>query len=841
VAPAPAGSKPEQSPITSVEKPSEGTQKPAFVLSSEDDKTLVQYFGAAFKDELVKFHEKILAKPEAKPAVFGSLLSSPITDRVLRGQIHQNIRRIFDSKIETTLIEDDVIKFTAALPVKPHPEGYVRRQNPRQQRSGPKGKLGWQELGGEYLHFSLYKENKNTLEVTSFLSRKLHVKPKEFGFAGTKDRRAATVQRVSIKRQYADRLASLNRELRNARVGDFKYEKHGLELGDLQGNEFTITLRDCHFGNDFHLEEAARVQFANDVVGQAVEHLKVHGFINYFGLQRFGTFDIGTDEVGKKILKEDYEGAVWAILSFNEEILAAEPNPEARGSDKIASDFIYRARAIDLFKKTGKYQSLPQAFSAEQAIIRHLSSGQKSKDYLGAIMAITRNMRTLYPHAYQSLVWNTVASERWSRYRDRVIKGDLVIVDTEAKKAAARQDEVDENGEVVVHPAEDDVGLSHEDLYQRARPLTAEEADSGRYTIFDIVLPTPGFDVEYPDNDIGDFYKEFMGSERGGGLDPAKMRRNQKDFSLSGSYRKFLGQVGKNLSFQIRTYHEDTEQLVETDLDRLNKSRPNYQRYGSQYQNSGPQNGRGRGARYDNSAGQHGGRQNGNWSNQQNGPNNDNAQQPPPSTGSTSGPPTPAVHPNLAAWQSLPAKLAADDAAAAAAYELRKPANPDDIKQPIYKETFVETSVINNEGRRTGYRSTKYIGADGQELTKEEADAINAANAKIDAKAEAMELDASNAALNAATLTSAETPTPAPGLPRKRSAGDMSSAAAEPAKPMGLSMDGAWDSFEYRGPAKIGVIIKFTLGPSMYATMALRELMKAGGVKTYKPDFSSGA
>jgi tRNA pseudouridine13 synthase len=41
-------------------------------------------------------------------------------------------------------------------------------------------------------------------------------------------------------------------------------------------------------------------------------------------------------------------------------------------------------------------------------------------------------------------------------------------------------------------------------------------------------------------------------------------------------------------------------------------------------------------------------------------------------------------------------------------------------------------------------------------------------------------------------------------------------------------------------PAKLAVIIKLSLGSSQYATMALRELMKAGGVKTYKPDFSGG-
>ena len=803
----------EEAATVAAKQSSVDTQSTAFILDPEDEELLIKYFSADFKDDLVNFQKRILAKPKAKPATLGSLLSSPVTDRVLRGRIHQDVRRIFDSKIETASIDDGVIKFSAAPPIKPHPEGYSRNREPRPNQ--PKGNLGWQELGGEYLHFSLYKENKNTLEITSFLSRRLKIKPKDFGIAGTKDRRAATVQRVSVKRQHAERLAMLNRDLRNAKMGDFKYEKHGLELGDLQGNEFVITLRDCHFGSDSHLDDEARLQLANDVVGRAVEHLKDHGFINYFGLQRFGSFDIGTDEVGKKILMGDFEGAVWDILAIKEEALMAEPNPNARGSERIASDYIYRARAIDHFKTTGKNQGLPLVFSAEQAIIRHLSSHQKRNDYLGALMAITRNMRSLYPHAYQSLVWNTVASERWSRYGDKVIEGDLVIIDTGAKCANA-QDEVDESGEVVIHPADDDVGLSYEDLYQRARPLSAEEAKSNKYTIFDIVLPTPGFDVEYPNNDIGDFYKEFMGSRRGGGLDPANMRRPQKDFSLSGSYRKLLAQVGKDLTFNLQNYYEENEQLVETDLDKLNKSRPNYQRCDPYHAYNGSRNGRGRDERYDNR---------GRLSNsrvyiQHNGARQHNKDIPeaPPATESTSAEPTPSVHPNLTAWQNLPAKLAAEDEAASAEYETARLAGRiihlEDTKQPIYRETFIETALVNNEGQRTGHRSTKYIGTDGKEVTKEEAEAITKSNA---AKSDSFHENASEVA----------------------PAGNNSVVA-----PFASSMDSVADNWaepENCGPAKIGLIVKFTLGPSMYATMALRELMKAGGVKTYRPGFTTGA
>jgi tRNA pseudouridine13 synthase len=42
------------------------------------------------------------------------------------------------------------------------------------------------------------------------------------------------------------------------------------------------------------------------------------------------------------------------------------------------------------------------------------------------------------------------------------------------------------------------------------------------------------------------------------------------------------------------------------------------------------------------------------------------------------------------------------------------------------------------------------------------------------------------------------------------------------------------------GDAKLAVILRMHLGASQYATMALRELMKAGGVKSYQADFGTG-
>ena len=909
----------EVAPLT--ETPATDSPKPTFAISPKDEELLVSYFGPTLKDAILHFHGKILAKPEAKPAVFGSLFTAPITDRALRGRLHQDVRRIFASKLETEVIDDGVITITAAPPVKPRPEGYTRQlnnrqSNPRQNRSNqPKGKVGWQELGGQFLHFSLYKENKDTMEVISYLARSLKTQPRDFAFAGTKDRRAATVQRVSVYRQHADQLARLNRTLNNARIGDFKHEKHRLELGELYGNLFTITLRDCHFSNDEELDIESRVALANKVVGNAVQHLQSHGFINYYGLQRFGTFGIGTDEIGRKILQNDFEGAVNAILHCSEQSLAValDPNTE-KPTDRIGRDDLDRAYAIHLFKGLGKgheaVQKMPPKFSAERNIIQHLSSGNKSNDYVGALMTITRGLRLMYVHAYQSLVWNVAASERWARYGDKVIKGDLVIMDTRAEQVT-NGDEVDESGEVVIRPAADDFAVTHDDLYERARSLTAEEAESGRYTIFDIVLPTPGFDIVYPDNDIGDFYKEFMGGERGGSLDPGDMRRKNKDFSLSGSYRKLLGVVKQGLNFEVKIYYEENEQLVETDLEKLDKSKP---------KNNGPRpndngqfkdrNPNDRGARFDD----RGGRQNSYNHNNSRGGHQDNHIQsngrrfvaPTEQHQLRKEEPTAEAKAALNAWAALPAKLAADDKAEAEALELAKltatPVNPDDIQQPVYRETFIQTSK-DDEGRRTGHRATKLVGVDGKEIAKDdvkveevegkepkplpipEVPAVNDV-ADVNTKSSAANIH-SEAVFKAVTtkmrpnasFASSEdledggvkldiTP------PKKRNAEQVSTDEstkstaptedAAPIEPVEIDKVGrdptnevtsvdeliAAESppkvteeataIEEAKPTKIAVILTFGLGSSQYATMALRELMKVGGVKAYKPDFSSG-
>ncbi|KHE80693.1 tRNA pseudouridine synthase D [Neurospora crassa] len=527
-------------------------------VSDEDRKKLVDLIGESATEKLIKLDEAVQAK-QTISAGERTVVFDPITDRAQRASLHQEIRRIFDNRIETLANNTGVITATPSKWSKNNRVGGhgPRANNSNNSRSRDQSK-SFTQLGGEYLHFTMYKENKDTMDAVNTIARLLKVKATNFGFAGTKDRRAGTVQRISVHRQRASNLIWLNTRLPNIKVGDFSHSKEPLQLGQHGGNEFVITLKNCKPLGGAGCSVDQRVRKLREAVEFGLAYLQRHGYINYYGLQRFGTYAIGTHLLGMKVLKEDYEGVLDDILHVEDHFLheafdLEEQEPAHTNDFHNSRDDYNRAKAITIWKTTRNAEKalaiLPKRFSSEAAIIRHL--GKNSKDFMGALLSITRGMRMMYIHAYQSYVWNHMASKRWAMYGPTVVEGDLVLVSNDQSPSDADSED-------------------NENFYAQARALTQEDIASGKYTIFDVVLPTPGYDVIYPRNEIGKAYVDFMKKTENGGLDPYDMRRRQKEFSLSGNYRHLLGRFIGEPQYAIRVYNDDTEQMYPTDLDFCN-------------------------------------------------------------------------------------------------------------------------------------------------------------------------------------------------------------------------------------------------------------------------------
>ncbi|RGP60155.1 hypothetical protein FSPOR_10838 [Fusarium sporotrichioides] len=531
-------------------------------VSAEDAAILEGLTDQRFAQELIELY-KAGSGPDSDKRK--TVTSEAMDDRAKRGQVHQEIRRIFKSRVDTNTGDDGAIIATLIPP---------RKANSKKRgRGGGRGGGGGRDEkpAGEYLHFTLFKENRDTMDAVNQISRFLKVKPQVIGYAGTKDRRASTVQRCSVRYMRPRNLAGINGRIWGVSTGDYEYKDKPIYLGQLLGNEFVIAIKSCQIVGESSDESIAQqVEKLKKNVDSSLSHMNEHGWINYFGHQRFGTHEVGTHQIGQLILGDKYEEAVKSLLHYDDEIAQKAEAGEIPEEPSKRDEYL-RNQACMLFLTSKDVRRaidiMPRRFSAENCIFRHLNrqGAQSRRDFIGSLVHITRGLRSMYLHAYQSYVWNHAASRRWELHGESVIPGDLIIAPAETTPLVSGQDQ---DGDDIINPVEDD-----EDTPVRARPLTAEEAASGNYTIFDIVLPTPGYDVVYPENGMGEFYKEFMGRDENGNLDPYKMRRMRREFSLPGRYRKIMNRFLATPSAEVRAYSDDTEQMHPTDLDNIKASK----------------------------------------------------------------------------------------------------------------------------------------------------------------------------------------------------------------------------------------------------------------------------
>ena len=506
-----------------------------FEVTPELKTELVEIFGECDFEKIEEVYKKA-TKMETEKS---------FEDKTTRTKIHQLLRAAFNNELESVTTSENHFKIA-----RNNKNSRVNREVKINQTKDANGVENWgYGPSKEFLHFTLQKENKDTMDAVNTICKLLRFPTKAMRFAGTKDRRAVTCQRLSLPKIGVDRLNALNRTLKGMILGGFKYEDTSLSLGDLNGNEFVIAIRDVKT-TDPNTE-------LNTILEKGCESLSTNGFINYFGMQRFGTFSISTHEVGKELLLGNWEKAANLILSDQPNVL-----PKSKEARQLWESTHDAAAALKL---------MPRQCVAENSLLFSLSNQRKNDDgtysansYCDAIVKIPRNLRTMYVHAYQSYVWNAVATERVKLYGLKLVPGDLVIADKESHEEIEELDDF----------AED---LNTQEFI-RARALTQDDIDSGKYSMSDVVLPTPGFDIIYPsDEALKQVYVEIMAKD---GMDPFKMRRKVRDFSMAGSYRNII-QKTKELEYKIIHYKEPTQQLLNTDLEMLNNKigKENGQKY----------------------------------------------------------------------------------------------------------------------------------------------------------------------------------------------------------------------------------------------------------------------
>jgi tRNA pseudouridine13 synthase len=431
----------------------------------------------------------------------------------------------------------------------------------------------WPKDRPDYLQFVLYKENIDTATAAKDIANIVRLKspqgnnPKwkhqkhnkggSMGYAGMKDKRGVTSQFCTVYRKTPEQMLVLNQDRNQSsrqqhgggnsntgggalmRVGHFKYVESDLRIGCLGGNRFDVVLRNVCLNSSVIISSEERVLKTTQILRVAAKSLKETGFINYFGMQRFGKFK-DTHLVGIAALSGNFEEACDIIMRLKPHEHEKNIDARTKWANRFVGINMQDERSVkDAEMKAAKVVAgeLGRFMNCEQSIVNSLS--RYPREYKRAFASITRPMRSMFFHAYQSFLWNKMASHRISELGSQdVCLGDLVLVeDSDLENSGLK-------GKKVKEVDQDDIELC-------------------KYKMTDVVIPLVGTKVQYPTNSNGTYLNELLAQD---GLSKESFANvDDHNLVLGGDYRRLICKP-TDFDFQIKLYKDPLQPLVQTDL-----------------------------------------------------------------------------------------------------------------------------------------------------------------------------------------------------------------------------------------------------------------------------------
>ncbi|XP_075816559.1 pseudouridylate synthase PUS7L [Microtus pennsylvanicus] len=453
------------------------------------------------EEEALGFFKYLDAKRENSTFTF-----EPDTNKDHRKAVHHFLNKKFGNLVETKSFPEQ-----NRSAEKPNTAITVRFRE-KALTHGKRSRHDDERRKAVYTAFTLQKENLEMFEAIAFLAVQLGVIPSDFSYAGLKDKKAITYQSMVVRKVTPERLKSIEKEIKKKRMSVFNIRSVGdsLRLGQLKGNHFDIVIR--HLKN--HMNDAASL---SERVLEAIDNVKNKGFVNYYGPQRFGKGrKIQTDQIGLALLKNEMVKAIKLFLT---------PEDVDDPVNKAKTYFLQTEDA------KGTLSLMPEFRVRERALLESLHRfGVTEEGCVQAWFSFPHSMRIFYIHAYSSKIWNEAASYRLAAYGSRVVEGDLICLD----------EDVDE------HVPSSKVHL-----------VTKEEEFANTYTIHQVVLPVLGYNVQYPENKVGQWFRGVLSRD---GLQACRFRVPALKLNVPGCYRHILKHP-HNVSYQL--FHPDSDANVE--------------------------------------------------------------------------------------------------------------------------------------------------------------------------------------------------------------------------------------------------------------------------------------
>jgi len=253
-----------------------------------------------------------------------------------------------------------------------------------------------------YTTFNLIKVNKDSFEALREISQALRVPLHLIYYSGLKDKCSISVQKVSVKGNFVEKLKKL--KLRDLFFRSIKPTKKAIKIGGNKGNNFTIVIR--------NIKNVGKIK---ERIEDIINILNLKGFPNYFGLQRFGTFRTNSHVVGRYLLENNYERAFNEFVTTN--YSTESPHIQLmRQNLKISGD-------LEEF-----YENFPKSMKFERDMVKYLID--HPGDYKGTFTTLPVDLKNLLISAFQSYLFNKMITLRVKKGFSlfEPVNGDIISI-----------------------------------------------------------------------------------------------------------------------------------------------------------------------------------------------------------------------------------------------------------------------------------------------------------------------------------------------------------------------------------------------------------------------------
>ena len=460
-------------------------------------------------------------------------------DKEKRKKLHETIREYFPF-LDSETIEYKEIK------IKRIKISYMTKQNMFKRRKV------FPDKNKNVLLFSLLKRNMDTIGAIDYVSRLLHRTPKTIKFAGNKDKRGITTQRISSYNTLPNEVINITKNKRwnkNIEISNFAFSDKELRLGLLKGNQFCICFR--------FVEGLKNLKEDLDLITKSINE---KGFINYFGMQRFGVGNISTHIIGKFVIKKLWKEAFIKIVS-TDNMFEAMKQVGLNTNDVEKEIFNLEDKNKQMTIITDILKILPKFTNENKLLFNYKKIGKNS--YQSAFKSLSKQLQVLYPHSYQSYIWNMSVSYRLSKYGRKLIVGDIVKKHESLYQEKNQEEDCDceeeENDEKKKTLENDNKSEKIDKIFSDNFDYITEE-NINKYSFEDLVIPIVGYEIYYPKNDVKDYIEELLKKDE---LSFKDFEYQAVNFNSTGYFRKVIEKPLNKVTYEIIT-HDDPDIDLQT-------------------------------------------------------------------------------------------------------------------------------------------------------------------------------------------------------------------------------------------------------------------------------------